>query len=315
MLDSAMAIVAMTFIAVLALVVGVYWAFIGRQGAGEQRALQKRLQTADVKKRAKIAMSAAELGERGGPAMLRNAQSLINQSGLKLAVPAFFFLCWMVSFLVGLIVWMGTGRISLVGVGAGIGLMTPYWFVRWKASSRMWKFEEQFPEAIDLIARALRAGHAFPTGLSMVADELGPPVGPEFKLLYDRQNYGMPLPDALRSFAARVPVLDARFFVTAVLTQREAGGNLSGVLDNLAAVIRERFKVKRQVKVVSAHGRMTAVILMLLPPFVVFAQAFIAPDNLKLMLDDDLGNKMLIGAGVMQAIGMFAINKIVQIEY
>ena len=95
----------------------------------------------------------------------------------------------------------------------------------------------------------------------MVADEMADPVGTEFKLLYDRQNFGMPLPDALKAFAERIPLLDARFFVTAVLTQRETGGNLSEVLDNLAAVIRERFKVKRQVRVVSAHGRITGWVL------------------------------------------------------
>src|SRR5262249_52631918 len=175
--------------------------------------------------------------------------------------------------------------------------------------------EEQFPEAVDLIARALRAGHAFPAGLYMVAEELGDPVGPEFKLLYDRQNFGMALPDALRSFAARVPIIDARFFVTAVLTQREAGGNLSGVLDNLSAVIRERFKVKRQVRVISAHGRITAAVLAGLPPVVGVAQFVIAPDNAALLFNDSLGVKMLIGAAVLQCIGMLWIRKIIRIEY
>ena len=121
--------------------------------------------------------------------------------------------------------------------------------IQFKAKRRVRSFEEQFPEAIDLLARALRAGHAFITGLSMVAEEMPDPVGTEFKLAFDRQNFGMPLPDALRALGERVPLLDARFFVTAVLTQREAGGNLSEVLDNLASVIRERFRVKRQVRV------------------------------------------------------------------
>ena len=114
-------------------------------------------------------------------------------------------------------------------------------------AKRLDKFEEQFPEAIELIARALRAGHAFPTGLLMVADEIPGSGWRRVQALYDRQNFGMPLPEALKRLADRVPVLDARFFVTAVLTQRETGGNLSEVLDNLAAVIRDRFKVQRQV--------------------------------------------------------------------
>ena len=123
-----------------------------------------------------------------------------------------------------------------------------------------------FPEAIDLIARALRAGHALTTGLGMVADEIPAPVGQEFRRLYDEQNFGMSLPEAMRAMARRVPVLDARFFVTAVLTQREAGGNLSEVLDNLASVMRERFKMKRQVRVASAHGRISAWVLSCMPP-------------------------------------------------
>ena len=110
----------------------------------------------------------------------------------------------------------------------------PFMYVSYKKNQRLRKFEEQFPEAIDLIARALRAGHAFTTGLAMAAEEIPKPVGEEFKLLYDRQNFGMPLPEAMRAFAARIPLIDARFFVTAVLTQRETGGNLGEVLDNLA---------------------------------------------------------------------------------
>ncbi len=124
-------------------------------------------------------------------------------------------------------------------------------------------FEDQFPQAIDLIASSLRAGHAFTTGVSMVADEVPDPTGAEFRLLYDQQNYGMPLPDALKAFARRVPLLDARFFITAVLTQREAGGNLAEVLDNLSTLIRERSRVKRQVRVASAHGRITGWVLSL----------------------------------------------------
>ena len=137
----------------------------------------------------------------------------------------------------------------------------PFIYVKSEETSGCRKFEEQFPEAIDLIGRALRAGHAFTTGLAMAAEEIPAPVGEEFKLLYDRQNFGMPLPDAMRAFAARIPLIDARFFVTAVLTQRETGGNLGEVLDNLASVIRERFKVKRQVRVLTAHGRITGWIL------------------------------------------------------
>ena len=121
----------------------------------------------------------------------------------------------------------------------------------------MQRFEELFPEALDLMSRAMRAGHTFITAIGMVADELPEPIAAEFKLLHDQQNFGMPVDEALRDFGERVPLLAAKFFVTAILTQRESGGNLTEVLDNLASVIRDRFMVMRQVRIKSAHGRMT----------------------------------------------------------
>ena len=142
----------------------------------------------------------------------------------------------------------------------------PTFFLRWKRSRRIDRFEELFPEALTLMTRAMRAGHTFIAALGMVADELPQPIAGEFKLLHDRQNFGFPLAEALRDFGARIPVLPARFFVTAVLTQRETGGNLSEVLDNLATVIRDRFTVMRQVRTKSAHGRLTGWVLTALPP-------------------------------------------------
>jgi tight adherence protein B len=191
----------------------------------------------------------------------------------------------------------------------------PFIVVRQKKTNRLRKFEEQFPEAIDLIGRALRAGHAFTTGLAMAAEEIPKPVGEEFQLLYDRQNYGMPLPDAMKAFAARIPLIDARFFVTAVLTQRETGGNLGEVLDNLARVIRDRFRVKRQVRVLTAHGRITGWILAALPPALALALFVVAPAHIKMLLSDPLGVQMIIGALVLQVLGTLIIRKLVNIPY
>ena len=309
-----MIIVVMTFVFVVALIVGLYALLVMGPEVSAQRALKKRLRPADPIKKSRLTLPASELRERGATPF-KAFRKLIDQSGLRLTVPALIFMCWMAGFVVGLITWMLTARAAVAAFAGAAAMTLPYFWVRYVASSRLWKFEEQFPEAIELVSRALRAGHAFPTGLSMVADEIGAPVGPEFKLLYDRQSYGMALPDALRAFAERIPILDARFFVTAVLTQRESGGNLSGILDSLASVIRERFKVKRQVKVISAHGRMTAAVLSALPPFVGLSQMVIAPDNFKLLFSDPLGIKMLLGALVLQAVGMLVISKIVNIKY
>jgi tight adherence protein B len=166
-----------------------------------------------------------------------------------------------------------------------------------------------------LIARALRAGHALPTALQMVSDEIAAPVGEEFKRLFDQTSYGMSLPEALRAFGERVPLLDARFFVTAVLTQREMGGNLSEVLDKLASVIRDRFKVKRQVRVVSAHGRITGVVLGFLPPATALVIFIISPNRLRLLTEDPMGHYMIGGGILLQVVGVLAIRKIVDIEY
>src|SRR4030095_15650450 len=195
---------------------------------------------------------------------------------------------------------------TLLGIGAGVvASFIPFIYVKYKKSQRLRKFEEQFPEAIDLIGRAMRAGHAFTTGLVMAADEIPAPVGEEFQLLYERQDFRMPLPGAMKAFAARIPLIDARFFVTAVLTQRETGGNLGEVLDNLASVIRDRFRVARhlRVRVLTAHGRITGWILAAMPPALAAALFVIAPGHLKLLISDPLGVQMIIGALILQVIG------------
>ena len=136
-------------------------------------------------------------------------------------------------------------------------------------TKRFQKFEEKFPEAIDTLARAVRAGHAFTTALEMIANEVAEPVAGEFRQLYEEQKFGLPVRDALFNLADRVPLVDIKFFVTAVMLQRETGGNLAEILDNLSYVIRERFKILRQVRVHTAQGRLTMVLLMALPPTVV----------------------------------------------
>jgi tight adherence protein B len=238
----------------------------------------------------------------------------IAQSGLKVTVGmvvlASLCLAALFFFLTNLVTRLPLLGFFMALVGAGV----PFTYVRWARSRRMLKFEENFPEAIDLLSRALRAGHALTTGLGMVADEIPPPVGEEFRLLFDQQNYGLPLPDALRNFAARIPILDARFFVTAVLTQREAGGNLSEVLDNLASIIRDRFRVKRQVRVISAHGRITGWVLALLPPSLAMAFVVLTPDNYRRFYNDPLGIQMIVGALLLQILGVLVIRRIVNIE-
>jgi len=183
-----------------------------------------------------------------------------------------------------------------------------------KRSVRLRKFEEQFPEALDLLSRAIRAGHAFQTAMGMVADELPDPVGPEFKKAFDQQNYGLPLREALNEMSERVSTLDVRFFVTAVLIQRDTGGNLAEILDNLAHVVRERFKIRRQIRVHTAHGRFTGYVLLALPAALGIALSFINPEHMNLLFRERMGQMMLIGAIVMQTVGFIWIRQVIKIE-
>jgi tight adherence protein B len=148
----------------------------------------------------------------------------------------------------------------------------------------------------------------------MVADELGEPVGPEFKKCFDQQNFGLPIRDALNQLAERMPLLDVRFFVTAVLIQRDTGGNLAEILDNLAHVVRERFKILRQVRVHTAHGRFTGWVLMALPAALGVALQIINPSHMELLFNERMGQQLLMVAIVMQVIGYIWIRKVIKIE-
>jgi tight adherence protein B len=199
-------------------------------------------------------------------------------------------------------------------VAAIIGGFAPFGWLLHRRSSRLKRFEEQFPEALDLLSRAIRAGHAFQTAMGMVADELPPPVGPEFKKTFDRQNFGLPLRDALNEMSERIAVLDVKFFVTAVLIQRDTGGNLSEILDNLAHVVRERFKIRRQIRVHTAHGRFTGYVLLALPAALAIALSLINPDHMQLLFRERMGQLMIVGAIVMQTIGYVWIRQVIKIE-
>lgn len=205
---------------------------------------------------------------------------------------------------------------NAIGVVPGflMGACVPFVILLRKRSVRLRRFEEQFPEALDLLSRAIKAGHAFQTAMGMVADEGAEPMGPEFRKAFEEQNYGLPLKDALNNMAIRMPLIDVRFFATAVLIQRETGGNLSEILDNLAYVVRERFKILRQVRVYTAHGRMTGYVLLALPAFLAIALMFINPEHMHVLFTERAGKMMVAGTVVLQTIGYLWIRKIVTIE-
>lgn len=319
-----MAAPAIIFVLVLAIIFGAYWLFVLLPEQSAEQKVRARLkgQRSDVLRssllKARDRLSGigsldATLAKSGD--MLEPLSALIARSGLKTTVGTII----LAGIFIGVMTMAVVARYSpyflaavIVGIAASF---LPVLFVKQAAARRLAVFEEQFPEAIDLIARALRAGHALPTALQMVSEEIPQPVGGEFRLLFDQQNFGMSLPDALRAFGERVPLVDARFFVTAVLTQRETGGNLSEVLDKLSSVIRDRFKVKRQVRAVSAHGRITGWVLGALPPVVAGILFLVSPDHIRLLVDDPLGVEMVLAGLTLQFIGVMAIRRILRVEY
>ena len=238
----------------------------------------------------------------------------IEQSGMKVSLSGVMLIALGLAVLLAIVgAAIARSRWGMP-VGAALGFALPFVVLNIKRERRMRAFEEQFPEGLDLIARALKAGHAFATGLKMVADEMPDPVGPEFRKTFDEQNFGLPLKDALDNLTHRMPLLDVRFFSTAVLIQRETGGNLSEILENLAHVVRERFKILRQVRVYTAHGRFTGYVLLALPAVLCIALSFINPEHMNLLFRERIGQMMLMGALGMQTIGYLWIKQVIKIE-
>lgn len=190
----------------------------------------------------------------------------------------------------------------------------PYLYVLGARKKRLATFEEQFPEALDFLARAMRAGHAFSIALEMLSEESPQPLGQEFRKVFNEANLGLPIETALQNLANRVPLLDVSFFVSAVLLQRETGGNLAEILNKLALIIRERFKLKGQVKAASAHGRITGTILTLMPVALMFGLLIVAPGYLQGMAADEDGRMLIAVCIVCMVIGHFLIRKIVNIK-
>jgi tight adherence protein B len=239
---------------------------------------------------------------------------LIEQSGVATTPGSIVIISVGMMSLLGLTGLVFSRRWEVALAAAIVGMVMPIGFLRFKRKQRMKKFEEMFPEALDLLSRAIRAGHAFQTAMGMVADEMVAPVGIEFKKSFEQQNYGLPLKEALNQLSERVPLMDVRFFVTAVQIQRETGGNLAEILDNLAHVVRERFKILRQVRTHTAHGRFTGYVLLALPAALAVALSFISPEHIRTLFTTRMGQTMVMGAIVMQTIGFFWIKKVIKIE-
>jgi tight adherence protein B len=250
-----------------------------------------------------------------------NLQTLLEQANLRIRAGNILLMCGLSGILCGFVGFLlaspsiPANQVAVfVFVGFVVGTIMPYSYASYRRGKRFQKFEEIFPEAIDTLARAVRAGHAFTTAIELIASEVAEPVASEFRKLFEEQKFGLPVRDALFNLTERVPLVDVKFFVTAVMLQRETGGNLAEILDNLSYVIRERFKIMRQVRVYTAQGRLTMMLLMGLPPVIVVTMLATSPAFIQPLFTDPIGHTLLVAGIALQTVGYFVIRRIIQIH-
>ncbi|HKV82012.1 MAG TPA: type II secretion system F family protein [Candidatus Sulfotelmatobacter sp.] len=245
---------------------------------------------------------------------ISDLQKMLAQADMSLRVSNFLGISALTGVAATIIAYVLTKRVEVAWIALLVGFVLPYSYASIRRNKRFEKFEELFPEAIDTLARAVRAGHAFTTALEMITAEVSEPVSGEFRQLYEEQKFGMPVRDALLNLTDRMPLVDVKFFVTAVMLQRETGGNLAEILDNLSYVIRERFKIQRQVRVYTAQGRLTMALLMGMPPIIVATMLLLNPGFIRPLFSDPIGHFLLVAGITLQTIGYFVIRKIIRIQ-
>jgi tight adherence protein B len=250
--------------------------------------------------------------ERLTPEFFR-VSKMFEQADVKIKPSALFGIAIGLGF-VGSLISTILVNVYVAPVGGLLMFVIPFVWLWWKRNTRMKKFAAQLPEAMELVARALRAGHSLAAGMHVVADEMPEPISKEFGRVYEEQNLGIGLEEALNNLCHRIPNLDLRFFVTSVNIQRQTGGDLAEILDRIGHVIRERFKILGQVKALTAEGRLSGIVLIALPIGLFLLMLHMKPDYIQLLWTDETGRLMSLGAIVLMLIGAYAIKKIVDIK-
>ncbi len=243
-----------------------------------------------------------------------NFRQMLQQADTNLTPPQFGLMTLGLAF-GGSIAYCLTGLPLIAAPVVGLILAPgPFLYVYFKRRSRLAKFGKQLPEALELIARALRAGHSLASGFKLVADEMKAPIATEFTRAYEAQNLGQPLEESIEEMTERVPNLDLRFFATAVILQRQTGGDLAEILDKIGHLVRERFKIFGQIQALTGEGRLSGAVLLGLPPVLFIVMYRMNPDYSMVLFNDPMGQQMLAGAVVMQIIGAIVIKKIIDIK-
>jgi tight adherence protein B len=245
---------------------------------------------------------------------LRNLPLLIEHAGLSWSAGTFVLVTLGVAAAAGLFGLVARGGLLIPVVLATFGAWLPYAFLNFRKKRRLNRFEEIFPEAVDMLGRAIRAGHPLSAGIQMVGQDMAEPVAGEFRTIFEEQRFGVPFADALMGLVDRVDLVDVRIFATAVLVQREVGGNLSEILDNISETIRARFKIRRQLRTYTAQGRMSGLVVGSMPIVVGIAFYGINPDYIRVLFEHSLGRMMLAVAITLQIFGYLWIRKVVNIE-
>ena len=239
---------------------------------------------------------------------------LYDQADVGFSFKQFLMICGAVGFVgVGIPAVLRLPIVMLPVSGLFFSILPFFWLLM-RRRKRIKKFLAQMPDAMELVARALRAGHGLASGLKVVADEMPPPISHEFGRIFEEQNLGIPMEDAMRALAERVPAMDVRFFVTAVVIQRSTGGDLAEILDKIGALVRERFKILGQVAALTGEGRLSGAVLLAMPPALLAFTYSMNPDYTGLLFTTEIGKKMLIVTAVLQIVGALAIKKIVAIK-
>lgn len=243
-----------------------------------------------------------------------NLQTYIDQAGLTVTPQKIVFMMIGLGFTTGLITAIVSPFKAIVPIVALFFAVIPLGYVFWVRSRRLRRFSEQLPETLELISRALKAGHSLPAGIQLVAEQMRAPIGPEFARCYEEQNLGIPLEEALEEMTNRVPNVDLRFFATAIVLQRTTGGDLSEILTKIGRLIRERFQIFGQIAALTGEGRLSGIVLLALPPVLFVTMLKLNYDYVMMLFEDPLGQQMLVGAIIMQLIGAFVIKKIIDIK-
>jgi len=244
----------------------------------------------------------------------RRMQRFVDASAMAIS-PAELVVMSIALGAVGLFLPALFGKPIVFGAVLGLCLaLLPTWRVASRRNSRIARIERQFPEALDQMSRSMRAGHAFPSAVKMVADEMAEPLGRDFRILFDEMNYGVPTSEALAHLAERVPVADVSYFVVAIMIQRESGGNLAELLDSIAKIVRERLKLLGEVRTLSAEGRLSAIILTALPFGVGLMVNLVNPEFMAVLWSDPMGLRMVGVALFMMATGILWMRSIIRIR-